>query len=122
MRAPKQPKSLPRPLTVGDAMAVTEEAGAFAADAWIDKPFDLRELRQKIAELGEASLLDNAAPAPSGPSIKKARPSSDMNIVADDDEAEASHSALCSCTGLNQNDYGSIQSHQSWAPMLPRSL
>ena len=35
MRAPKQPKSLPRPLTVGDAMAVTEEAGAFAAEAWI---------------------------------------------------------------------------------------
>ena len=35
MRAPKQPKSLPRPLSVVDAVAVTEDAGAFAAEPWI---------------------------------------------------------------------------------------
>ncbi|WP_061937718.1 tyrosine recombinase XerC [Aureimonas sp. AU22] len=35
MRAPKQPKSLPRPLPVGDALAVTEEAGAMASMPWI---------------------------------------------------------------------------------------
>jgi integrase/recombinase XerC len=35
MRAPKQPKSLPRPLSVPDALAVAEEAGALAAEPWI---------------------------------------------------------------------------------------
>ncbi|HEX2019213.1 MAG TPA: tyrosine recombinase XerC [Aurantimonas sp.] len=35
MRAPKQPKSLPRPLSVADAVSVTEEAGAYAAEPWI---------------------------------------------------------------------------------------
>ena len=35
MRAPKQPKSLPRPLSVADALSVTEEAGAYAAEPWI---------------------------------------------------------------------------------------
>ncbi|WP_279483084.1 tyrosine recombinase XerC [Aureimonas sp. SK2] len=35
MRAPKQPKSLPRPLPVADALAVTEEAGAMASEPWI---------------------------------------------------------------------------------------
>lgn len=35
MRAPKQPRSLPRPLSVPDAKAVTEDAGAFAAEPWI---------------------------------------------------------------------------------------
>lgn len=35
MRAPKQPKSLPRPLPVVDALAVTEEAGAMASSPWI---------------------------------------------------------------------------------------
>ncbi|RIY02819.1 tyrosine recombinase XerC [Aureimonas flava] len=35
MRAPRQPKSLPRPLAVVDALAVTEEAGAMAAEPWI---------------------------------------------------------------------------------------
>ncbi|KAB0677600.1 tyrosine recombinase XerC [Aureimonas leprariae] len=35
MRAPKQPKSLPRPLSVPDALAVSEEAGALAAEPWI---------------------------------------------------------------------------------------
>ena len=35
MRAPKQGKSLPRPLSVPDARAVTDEAGAFAAEPWI---------------------------------------------------------------------------------------
>ena len=35
MRAPRQPKSLPRPLSVADAVEVTEEAGAFAGEPWI---------------------------------------------------------------------------------------
>ncbi len=35
MRAPKQPKSLPRPLSVADAVEVTEEAGAFASAPWL---------------------------------------------------------------------------------------
>ena len=35
MRAPRQPKSLPRPLSVVDARAVTEEAGAFSTEPWI---------------------------------------------------------------------------------------
>ncbi len=35
MRAPKQPKSLPRPLSVVDAVEVTEEAGAFASEPWL---------------------------------------------------------------------------------------
>lgn len=35
MRAPKQAKSLPRPLSVPDALAVAEEAGAFAVLPWI---------------------------------------------------------------------------------------
>lgn len=35
MRAPKQPKSLPRPLSVADALAVAEEGGALATEAWI---------------------------------------------------------------------------------------
>lgn len=35
MRAPKRPKSLPRPLSVPDALAVTEEAGAGASEPWI---------------------------------------------------------------------------------------
>ena len=35
MRAPKQPKSLPRPLSVADAVDVTEEAGSFALEPWI---------------------------------------------------------------------------------------
>ncbi|WP_182087261.1 tyrosine recombinase XerC [Aureimonas sp. ME7] len=35
MRAPKQPKTLPRPLAVPDALAVTEEAGAMASSPWI---------------------------------------------------------------------------------------
>jgi len=35
MRAPRQPRSLPRPLSVPDAKAVTEDAGAFAAEPWI---------------------------------------------------------------------------------------
>ncbi|MBB3997493.1 tyrosine recombinase XerC [Aureimonas pseudogalii] len=35
MRAPKVPKTLPRPLSVVDARAVTEEGGAMAAEPWI---------------------------------------------------------------------------------------
>ncbi len=35
MRGPRQPKSLPRPLPVADARAVTEEAGAMASVPWI---------------------------------------------------------------------------------------
>ncbi|MEX6508305.1 tyrosine recombinase XerC [Jiella sp. M17.18] len=35
MRAPKQPKSLPRPLSVDDAVEVAEEAGSFAVEPWI---------------------------------------------------------------------------------------
>lgn len=35
MRAPKQGRSLPRPLSVPDALAVAEEAGALAAEPWI---------------------------------------------------------------------------------------
>ncbi len=35
MRAPKRPKSLPRPLSVPDALAVTEEAGAMAGEPWV---------------------------------------------------------------------------------------
>ncbi|WP_102959294.1 tyrosine recombinase XerC [Mangrovicella endophytica] len=35
MRAPKQPKALPRPLSVPDAMAVADEGGALAAEPWI---------------------------------------------------------------------------------------
>jgi integrase/recombinase XerC len=35
MRAPKTPKSLPRPLTVDDALAVADEGGALAAEPWI---------------------------------------------------------------------------------------
>ncbi|GGE06345.1 tyrosine recombinase XerC [Aureimonas endophytica] len=35
MRAPKQPRSLPRPLSVPDALSVTEEAGALAAEPWL---------------------------------------------------------------------------------------
>lgn len=35
MRAPKQPRSLPRPLSVPDALSVTEEAGALASEPWI---------------------------------------------------------------------------------------
>lgn len=35
MRAPKQPKSLPRPLSVDDALEVSEEAGSFAVEPWI---------------------------------------------------------------------------------------
>jgi CheY-like chemotaxis protein len=46
----------------------------FAADGWLDKPFDLGELKRKVAELGAASLREIPPPAPSGPSLKKARP------------------------------------------------
>lgn len=35
MRAPRQPKSLPRPLSVVDALAVTEDAGALGTLPWI---------------------------------------------------------------------------------------
>ncbi len=35
MRAPKRPKTLPRPLSVPDARLVTEEAGAAANEPWI---------------------------------------------------------------------------------------
>ena len=35
MRAPKRPKTLPRPLSVPDARLVTEEAGAAASEPWI---------------------------------------------------------------------------------------
>nr|WP_244492261.1 tyrosine recombinase XerC [Aureimonas sp. AU12] len=35
MRAPKQPRTLPRPLSVIDAVAVTEDAGAMASEPWI---------------------------------------------------------------------------------------
>lgn len=35
MRAPKRPKTLPRPLSVPDALLVTEEAGATASEPWI---------------------------------------------------------------------------------------
>ncbi|WP_062015390.1 tyrosine recombinase XerC [Aureimonas sp. AU4] len=35
MRAPKVPKTLPRPLSVPDARLVTEEAGAMASEPWI---------------------------------------------------------------------------------------
>ncbi|KQT52631.1 MULTISPECIES: tyrosine recombinase XerC [unclassified Aureimonas] len=35
MRAPKQPKSLPRPLSVADALSVTEDAGALGTLPWI---------------------------------------------------------------------------------------
>ncbi len=45
----------------------------FAADDWIDKPFDLEQLRNKIAELGAQSLAESAA-APSGPSLRKVHP------------------------------------------------
>ncbi|KAA0968279.1 tyrosine recombinase XerC [Aureimonas fodinaquatilis] len=34
-RSPRQPKSLPRPLTPVDAITVTEEAGAMANEAWV---------------------------------------------------------------------------------------
>ncbi|KQT42876.1 recombinase XerC [Aureimonas sp. Leaf454] len=35
MRAPKQPKSLPRPLSVGDALAVAEDGGALGTLPWV---------------------------------------------------------------------------------------
>ncbi|MDY8109375.1 tyrosine recombinase XerC [Fulvimarina sp. 2208YS6-2-32] len=35
MRAPRQTKSLPRPLTIAGALDVTEEADAFSTEAWI---------------------------------------------------------------------------------------
>jgi integrase/recombinase XerC len=35
MRAPRQPRSLPRPLSVADALGVAEEAGALGAEPWI---------------------------------------------------------------------------------------
>ena len=35
MRAPKAAKSLPRPLSVTDALEVSEEAGSFAVEPWI---------------------------------------------------------------------------------------
>ncbi|NDW06167.1 tyrosine recombinase XerC [Jiella pacifica] len=35
MRAPKAQKSLPRPLSVDDALEVTEDAGSFAVEPWI---------------------------------------------------------------------------------------
>ncbi|SKA35645.1 tyrosine recombinase XerC [Consotaella salsifontis] len=35
IRAPRQGRSLPRPLTVADALAVTEEAGALALEPWV---------------------------------------------------------------------------------------
>ncbi|KQT85499.1 tyrosine recombinase XerC [Aurantimonas sp. Leaf443] len=35
MRAPKAPKSLPRPLSVADALSVAEDAGALALEPWI---------------------------------------------------------------------------------------
>ena len=45
----------------------------FAADAWIDKPFDLDALRERVMELAEASLKEAPPAPPSGPSLKKAR-------------------------------------------------
>ena len=45
----------------------------FAADDWVDKPFDLEALRNKIADLGAQSLAEGVE----GPSIRKARPSSE---------------------------------------------
>jgi CheY-like chemotaxis protein len=66
----------------------------FAADAWIDKPFELDALRKKIAELGRArreeakneqsGWVEVPPPAPSGPSLVKARPVSEP-----EDEAPA---------------------------------
>lgn len=35
MRAPKQPRSLPRPLSVSDALAVSEEGGALGVEPWV---------------------------------------------------------------------------------------
>jgi CheY-like chemotaxis protein len=57
----------------------------FAADDWIDKPFELDKLRAKIAELGEFSLAESAgAPTqPEGPSVRKAKPSSESLVSAE---------------------------------------
>jgi CheY-like chemotaxis protein len=52
----------------------------FAADDWVDKPFELDTLREKIQALGEAALSEEPVappPAPSGPSLKKARPTTE---------------------------------------------
>jgi CheY-like chemotaxis protein len=74
----------------------------FAADAWIDKPFQLETLRSKVAELGRLSLREGAAPleepaipapAPSGPSLKKARHVVEIEGRDDDQAAPASPKA-----------------------------
>jgi CheY-like chemotaxis protein len=49
----------------------------FAADDWIDKPFALAELSDKLIRLGRQSLLEPPAASPSGPDLKKARLGSD---------------------------------------------
>ena len=63
----------------------------FAADDWIDKPFELEQLRAKIAELGQASLTEVAVPiAPvSGPSVVKVRSTSEppADELADEPKA-----------------------------------
>src|SRR5690606_17286971 len=60
----------------------------FAADDWINKPFDLDVLRDKVAELGRDSLEE---PGLQGPSLRKARPSEVGSVVveplSDDDES-----------------------------------
>jgi CheY-like chemotaxis protein len=68
----------------------------FAADAWIDKPFELDALRRKIAELGrarrdeqsreESGWVEVPPPAPSGPSLVKAR-------IAEPEQGSESESA-----------------------------
>ncbi|MBW2458237.1 MAG: response regulator, partial [Deltaproteobacteria bacterium] len=51
----------------------------FAADDWIDKPFGLQQLRDKIAELGQLGLSESSSPGePSGPTLRKARPSAEQ--------------------------------------------
>ena len=43
----------------------------FSADDWIDKPFELEDLKVRVARLGEKALAELT-----GPSVRKARPSS----------------------------------------------